>query len=942
MKIQEISNFNEIEHLEGNILLLASPSSGKTYSLLEIFKDADFILDSETRSKFSKKEIGKPEKDGKPTVIVDDVFKVIVEEGFENLKNRVNGRRVIAVTTPYRGEFLVKTKFLEEFGIEKIVLYKIERERAEEIVKGIVERSNLSEKIKEIVDISKHIHNFNEPIKHDKDKYENYPVFWIYDIPLDDVYEFDERIDDILKEFGKGFFDFIYSLLKSVEIEIGITEIFKEIKNIIGTDISLNTLIENIRKYIKSNINIIDFENLAKIGINIVIAIVVSISLNVFGLSLAITMSIILKNNEEKEKILEVFRKLRKLPPHKIEEMEKKAGLPPLTLFTMVKLLSPEFINKLEKVVEEFDDIVKDLEGVEEKLEEFETKFEEICRKLKRVDDLAEVIEKNSGLRTLKRFEKLYIFEPLRVIGFESPEKLRYVTTKVDDIFEKIEGKKIVIIEGRIGSGKTILGYLISKRLEEEGYEVRVAVERLKDVGVQYLQLLKKQGRVCLFIDSLVEIDGFRNVLYAVKKGFVDFVVITCGLRMYSTLENSIGREDVELRDVLDKVYRYKIDPIKRVNGEVVIDDDYRGYMREILVGIRDTFEIDVDNDFIEEVIEDSAGVLTAAVFALKNKRLGMLKERVKYIFNDLKEEEDRKLLWRIATFRGIYEDDLEQLPSTLDQYIVETRRIEILPHILALEIFKYGICNERYFLKRHIREFENSAYIEHYLLGITKNFIDYYFSPVIEEECENKMNKSLEDFVKYVDEFNDLIFYIAVIDVLSFSAPLKFDWIDVNKFSEGCRYIGSIYNVNVKEGLELLAMNIISRIVIRNKQINDAVKFSLRVADKILANKELFMMNVLSMTVAMIFLQRSPKEAKEWFDTVIEKCYDVAEEMSVDKKEEISANKKMFMMNVLSMIVPKISDSKSPKEAKEWFDTVIEKCYDVAEEMSVDKKEEI
>ena len=75
-------------------------------------------------------------------------------------------------------------------------------------------------------------------------------------------------------------------------------------------------------------------------------------------------------------------------------------------------------------------------------------------------------------------------------------------------------------------------------------------------------------------------------------------------------------------------------------------------------------------------------------------------------------------------------------------------------------------------------------------------------------------------------------------------------------------------------------------------------------------------MMNVLSMIVAMISQHRSPTEAKEWFDTVIEKCYDVA--------DKILANKELFMMNVLSMIVAMISQHRSPREAKEWFNTII------------------
>ncbi|HIE37353.1 TPA: hypothetical protein EYP83_04205 [Candidatus Geothermarchaeota archaeon] len=170
IEIHEINNLDEIEGFKENILLLASPSSGKTHKLLEVFKDADFILDSETSKKFLKNEV---KMSGKSIVIVDDVFKVIVEKGFENLKDKLRGKRIIAVTTPYRGEFLVKAKFLNNYGIKKIVLYRIDKEKAKGIVEKIVREYNLSGKADKIVDISEHTHKFDEPIKH---KYENYAV----------------------------------------------------------------------------------------------------------------------------------------------------------------------------------------------------------------------------------------------------------------------------------------------------------------------------------------------------------------------------------------------------------------------------------------------------------------------------------------------------------------------------------------------------------------------------------------------------------------------------------------------------------------------------------------------------------------------------------------------------------------------------------------------
>jgi len=153
MEIYKIEDLSEIKNFKGNILLLAPPSRGKIQELLEVYRDPLPIVDLETRKKIPKLEKREIEKDKTPIVIVD-ISKVILEEGLENLKNKVkNSKRVIAVTTPYRGESLIKAKVLEELNIEKIVLYRID----EKIFNySLYWTYNLSERVdKKAVDIKR-------------------------------------------------------------------------------------------------------------------------------------------------------------------------------------------------------------------------------------------------------------------------------------------------------------------------------------------------------------------------------------------------------------------------------------------------------------------------------------------------------------------------------------------------------------------------------------------------------------------------------------------------------------------------------------------------------------------------------------------------------------------------------------------------------------------
>ena len=100
-EVIETDSLSFLREIDGNILLLASPCSGKSYELFNSFEDANFILDFETKTNL-KRKIGEkisanPESD---LVIVDDLFRVIAEKGSVFISDDLREKRIIAVTTP--------------------------------------------------------------------------------------------------------------------------------------------------------------------------------------------------------------------------------------------------------------------------------------------------------------------------------------------------------------------------------------------------------------------------------------------------------------------------------------------------------------------------------------------------------------------------------------------------------------------------------------------------------------------------------------------------------------------------------------------------------------------------------------------------------------------------------------------------------------------------
>ena len=983
MKIEKVKTIEEIGEVEnelrdGSLLLIASPSSGKTHDLIETFKGrAEFMLDTETKSVHGVQDHARNEN----ILIIDDIFRLIVEGKYSEILEAAKNRRVCAVTTTYRGEWLLKLEsregILSELEIQKIVLYRIDDKKARDKIQKLAEKLKLSKviddkRLNELVKLSKHVHEFDRELEFfEKRKYENYPVCWLAFSPETLWNIGSAEIGEVLKKGLKGAGEsFMHSLSvimsKKSTVLDSIVRFFDSVSEALPITLPNLDFLENA---LKKTVNV--FSEHKKEILEIGLAATGCGFL--FGL---LELFFLLRRG--KEKVFREFGRIVHLPPHKLEEIEKKAGLPPMTLFTLKSLLLPRYRQKILKLVDEFEELEKEFEEFKKEFEELQQSFnefgeriKEISRRLGEVELITNIIKEiaKESVEDTNRFEEL-IFSHIHALTGINPKRLyerkfgeRYVRVeKIDEVLEEIErGKRIVVIKGKHCTGKTTLAFLLSKELESRGYLVRRLVRDVSRAE-EYFAYVRRgtdySGSV-LVIDSLTDSDEYWRAIGLVLEGLIDVLMVTCDSGIYDALERSL-LEGGKIREIRRDLMKMGLRSLDEIKCTVTLKPDVE-FTQRVLRLLSDGLKVDASDEDIRRISELSEGFVTYAVIGLgllisgdvSKIRHEMVDERIDQIFAEVGEGGE-KVLTHAAVFGKLHVNDAMQLTET-DVISVACRRegefVRVVPDLISHRIFERSICGgmgeededevilkpslERY-LKSEI--FQKSEFKDEYILGVARNFIESYLYP--DESIKDCISNNLMKFLEWLNRLEDSL-YAFTIDLLSYAAPLDFNLLNAEKFSAGCKHIVEFYVKEFeKRGLKaertaaLPACNVISRIVRNKLRLNlspagkfmeDCTSFSLEVAERIKEPKPLFMENMLSMCIFQISDEKTPEEAKEWVDEIVERGLEVA--------ERIKEPKPLFMENMLSMCISRISSKKTPEEAKEWVDEIVKRAEALGKE---------
>jgi len=241
-------------------------------------------------------------------------------------------------------------------------------------------------------------------------------------------------------------------------------------------------------------------------------------------------------------------KSLENVSPTDIEMIEAKEGLQPLTLSGMKIILQPEWQAKIEKEIGQVGGIKEKLKELERQIEQkydygikqvderFFKQMCEITKSIKKIEEMAEEtrelvryweditdITPNSFLEKTKPGPQ--IIPPEDIVTDEYLDKL------VDKCIKTAE-EKAVVITGFAGSGKSILLYLIWKKLKEKGYGIGLINEGKSITDIH----LKKN--FFLLYDDLQERSNIEIILSftgAIKK-----VILTCRTEEYEDIKNFI------------------------------------------------------------------------------------------------------------------------------------------------------------------------------------------------------------------------------------------------------------------------------------------------------------------------------------------------------------------------------------------------------------------
>jgi len=290
--------------------------------------------------------------------------------------------------------------------------------------------------------------------------------------------------------------------------------------------------------------------------------------------SVLISMSSALKGGRLPVAVEQIV-KIASLHPHEREELERENGVEPGLLTKIYNTLvgdgCKEEVENLRKEMERIQANVKGLHDVMEKLEkDLEGKiFVELENLQKSVLEMYNmekaVLEQVLPYTILRSAEEMREYMRSKLPGEEEIvdlESLGWYRSYIDDVLKAAEDG-IVAITGPPGVGKTVLLYLIVKKLMSEGFPVAYLDEsRIGKIGLGPFHV--KEGMFLVF-DDLTSSDTFASL---VDSNYGRRIIYTARSSVQKLLEEEYQRR--EKREPGDRCRRKPISPDRETSIELL------------------------------------------------------------------------------------------------------------------------------------------------------------------------------------------------------------------------------------------------------------------------------------------------------------------------------------------------------------------------------------
>ena len=769
-----------------NIVLLGAPSVGKTYELKETLipklnKENIKVVFIDKYE--SLKSLNFSENFSDKIVIIDDFYKVYMKckednEIFNNLlkilKNEVKCKAMCISTTPYRFEWLYEKEIKDHEifkNYKKVTLFEILKDEAEKIIK--------------------------EKIKPKKDKVP----------PLDRCLYKYKFIEEFKREFKIGTYKYYesYSPFALLSCDFGnssgiLSKISEGFKKIFGAQ-TCTTIMEktleskSMKKFFESDI----FKNeIVATGAFICFSGISSVSF--FNLLYGL-----LKGKGETTSF-KFLSELEKASPTEIEQFEKKEGHEPFTLFNFkasLKFSKPENLEKLEKIIKEYDDrnpeeiekIKNELEKYKDKFEEMWNKFDEIMNELKEIeewvkkcgfqnikDQIEETTKEEYVEKDINEFKKglgIGSWNPI----IKNTDTKRFICNEIEKAIE--DERKNIFVIGESGSGKTILLKRIAYDFYQKGWKV---YWRIASIGEENLiDKIKNDENALVVIDKAYEV---KEKILALVKRVCELPDKNICVLLAERKEKTILKEMQDIVNEL-KYPRYNYVEQKDIN---LVYEDVSTYLKnnrddlteEDISKIADVFEMYANSPGSFSMLielgnkenfppEKLKGDIKLVVENLKNYKCDKIKEELEKINDEVNKGILKEILMRIfaiSAYEGKY-----------SKYILERQNIAENVDFYLDKLQKHIVCLISIDAKKDIATFHPWVCRE-YLI----------------KEIEKVINFR-KDVRGYLKEFPDAISskeYLSVLYTIGTNIAIEADKEKDNEKREiGVKYFEKVIKIN-------------------------------------------------------------------------------------------------------------------------------------------------
>jgi len=333
-----------------------------------------------------------------------------------------------------------------------------------------------------------------------------------------------------------------------------------------GVEKRVAQLLEGISSLIRERLpNLLEF--LSSIGVPF-------LAPPLLGISVLISMSNALRDRNLPVAVARIF-KIASLHPHEREELERENGVEPGLLTRIYNtLVGDGWEKKVENLREEMEKIQANVQGLRDVMEKFEKDLEgKILEKLENLQKMVlemynmekTTLEQVLPYTTLRSAGEMREYLRSKLPGGEEIvdlESLGWYRSYMEDVLKAAEDG-IVAITGPPGVGKTVLLYLIVKKLMSEEVSVAYLDEsRIRGIGLGPFHV--NEGMFLVF-DDLTSPDTFASLI---NSNYGRRIIYTARSSIQELLEEEYQKR--EMRKPSDRCRRKPISPDRETSIELL------------------------------------------------------------------------------------------------------------------------------------------------------------------------------------------------------------------------------------------------------------------------------------------------------------------------------------------------------------------------------------